>query len=311
MIGCGKHPYRSGDAVLCEIVLALLLVVYGTGLVQCRKAAVDEVNPSLKVPRIIVRNGYAIQLCSTPDEQLRHALGWFSDLNEKKASLEVVMDAFPDARDFHAEARLELAYLALGRDYRYASAAQCHAAIGNYKKILSGFSDLPAICAEANWHIGWILADLLNEPGKAAAYFQTVVEQYPDVHLHLKPAVPWVSLVLPQVDNRPQAVYERPRYYWSSIALLELVRTSKKQADKWSAFEKLYTDHRNSPATAFAMRELLNGPPSLRRKTAALAKQHLEAMMFSSPMAKEVRQLLKDADLLEPPSSNWRNPEAE
>jgi hypothetical protein len=127
---------------------------------------------------------------------------------------------------------LNLAYLALGRDYRYASPAQCHIAIGKYKKILSEFSDLPTICAEANWYIGWILADLLDEPGKASTYFQTVVAQYPDITLHLKPAVPWMSLILPQVDKRPQAVYERPIYCWSSIALLELVRTSEKQADK-------------------------------------------------------------------------------
>ncbi len=311
MNGNGKHPYHSSDSVLGAIVLMYLLVVCCMGIVQCRKAAVDDVKPTPKILRTVVRNGYAIQLFSTPDEQLRQALRWFPDLHEKKASLEVVMDAFPEARNAHAEARLDLAYLALGRDYRYTTPAQCHTAIGKYEKILSEFSDLPAICAKANWYIGWILADLLDEPGKAAAYFQTVVERYPDTTVHFKCAVPWVSLVLPQVAKRTQAVYERPRYYWSSIALLELVRTSERQADKWSAFEKLVTDHSSRQATGFAVRELLSGSPSMRRKTAAFVKQHLKAMMSSSPVAKDIHELLQKADLLEPHSHIRQNPGAE
>jgi hypothetical protein len=118
-------------------------------------------------------------------------------------------------------------------------------------------------------------------------------------------------MVLPQVEKRPQAVYERPRYYWSSIALLELVRTSERQDDKWSAFEKLYTDHRSSQATEYAIRELLSGSASLRRKTAAYAEQHLKAMMFSGPMAKEIHALLHNADPLEPRSHNRLDPGAE
>jgi hypothetical protein len=311
MNGNGKHPYRSSDSVLRAIVLVPLLVFFFTGLVQCSKTAVDDAKPTPKVPRTVICNGYAIPLFSTPVEQLRHALGWFPDLHEKKAALEIVNDAFPDARTIHAEARLDLAYLALGRDYRYATPVQCRTAIGKYKKILSGFSDLPAICAEANWYIGWILADLLDEPGKAAKYFQTVVETYPDTTLQLKSTVPWVSLVLPQVEKMPQAQYARPTYYWSSIALLELVRTSERQADKWSAFEKLYADHRSSQATGYAIRELLGGSPSLRHKITAYAKQHLKTMMFSGPMEKDIHALMQNADLLEPPTHNRQNPVAE
>jgi hypothetical protein len=73
----------------------------------------------------------------------------------------------------------------------------------------------------------------------------------------------------------------------------------------------LYADHRSSQATAYATRELLSGTPSLRRKTAACAKQHLDAMMFSGPVVKDIHELLQNADLLEPQPYNRQNPGAE
>ena len=155
---------------------------------------------------------------------------------------------------------------------------------------------MSAICAEANWYIGWILADLLDKPGEAAAYYYIVIEKYPATTLNLKSVVPWVSLVLPQIEQRPQAVYERPMYYWASVALLELVRNSEVEADKWSAFTKLCTDFGDSRVTLYAIRELLSGSPTLRRKTADFVKRHLKATLFSAPLEKEIRKLLNAFD---------------
>ncbi len=311
MKGIGKHPYFSRHSVLGIIALVALMAVCSIGLVQCGKASVDDGKPAQKVPRTIQLDGYAIQLFPTADEQLRHALRWYADIDEKKASFEAVRDAFPDARNAHAEAGLGLAYLALGRDYRLATAEQCRGAISRYKEILSEYADLAPICAKADWYIGWILADLLHEPGRAAGYFQKVVTNYPDATLNFKSAVPWVSLVLPQVEERTQAVYERPKYFWSSIALLELVRTSESEADRWSAFEKLFNDPRSRQATEFAIRALLRGSPSLRPKIAPYAQQHLKTMKFDDPLAKDIRELLQNAGLLETPSQNRQKPEAE
>jgi hypothetical protein len=299
MNGHRKHFSLLKHSVFGARTLVFVVIVCCTSLMQCNEADVDDAQPAPRVNRTIDHDGYAIPLFSTAEEQFRHALGWFSDLNEKKASLEVVIDTFPEAKTVHAEARLELAYLALGRDYRYSSPAQCHAAIGKYHFILSEFSDLPVICAEANWYIGWILADLLDEPGKAVAYYQTVVADYPDATLNLRVAVPWVKLVLPLKKKRPQDENEHPTRYWSSMALLELVRISGTEAGQWSAFEALYADHRSSPATGYAMRILLYGSPSLQRQTAAYAKQHLVAGMFSGDVARQIRERLNNAGLLD------------
>ena len=297
MNGILNHSHQTTNSVVGGILIVAVLIGCCIGIVQCSRADLDEKRDTAQVPQTVIRGGYTIQVFSTPEEQLRHALVWFPDPHEKKASLEVLIDTFPDARNVCAEAELELAYMALGPDYRIASPAQCQTAIDKYKKILTEFPDLPDICAEANWYVGWILADLLGEPGKAAAYYHEVVEKYPATTLNLKSAVPWVSLVLPQLEQRPQAVYERPKYYWASIALLELVRSSETEADKWSAFIKLYTKYRDSRATSYAIRELLNGAPTLRRKTVAYANRHLNATLFSAPMEKEIRKLLNTFDL--------------
>lgn len=290
--------------------LVVVLMVCCAVLLQCSEADVDNKRPVPQVFRMIDHGGYTIPLFATAKEQLGHALGWFTDLNEKRASLEVVIDAFPEDRNADAKARLELAYLALGGDYRYSSVAQYHAAVGKYQSILSEFSDLPVICAEANWYIGWILADLLDEPGKAVAYYQTVVTDYPGATLNLSTAVPWVGLVLPLKKNRPQDENERPARYWSSMAFLELVRISATDSGKWSAFEQLYADHRSSPSTGYAIRILLHASPSLQRKAAAYAKQHLIDGLFSGHMTGQIRERLKDTGLLDDQAQNDQPPKA-
>lgn len=305
-----KHFSLLIHSLSAAKTMVVVLMVCCAGLLQCNAADMDDKQPVPQVSRVIDHGGYTIPLFATAKEQLGHALGWFSDLNEKRASLEVVIDAFPENRNIDVEARLELAYLALGRDYRYSSAAQCHAAIGKYQSILSEFSDLPVICAEANWYIGWILADLLDEPGKAVAYYQTVAADYPGATLNSSTAVPWVELVLPLKRNRPQDENEHPARYWSSLAFLELVRISATDSGKWSAFEQLYADHRSSPSTGYAIRLLLHGSPSLQRKAATYARQHLIAGLFSGHMAGQIRERLKNIGLLDDQPQKKQPPEA-
>jgi tetratricopeptide (TPR) repeat protein len=309
--GYRKHSFLRKYALFGAGALLPGLIVFCTVMIQCRGRDGYDDTPATRVLRTITHAGYTIELFSTAKAQLHYALGRFFDQNEKKAALEVVIDAFPNARNVHAEAELELAYLALGRDYRYASLVQCRTAVSKYEAILSEFSDLPVICAKASWYIGWILADLLNEPDKAKRYFQIVVAKYPNITLNLKSTVPWLKLVLPETEKQPQAVYRPSEYYWSCLALLELVRIGKTDADKWSAFEKLYASHRSSQVTGYAMRLLLGGPLSLQRKTGPYAKQHLTDGLFSAPMAKEISELLKKAGLFDDPLPKRRALEEE
>lgn len=218
----------------------------------------------------------------------------------------MVIDQFPAAREVRALAEMELAYLTLGTDYRFAMPEQCRMAIEAYRQVVVNYTDLPAVCAKANWYIGWILADLLNERHEAATYFLAIIETYPDAKLSLAPPVPWVSLVLPRSEDQPQTVYDRPSHIWGSLALLELIRISDTEVDKWLAFTKLYTRYPRSLATAYAMRELLMGSPWLAQKTVAYAKTHLKAMRFRRPLADEIPKLLdKIAAVQHKPSGDW------
>ena len=187
---------------------------------------------------------------------------------------------------------MEIAYLALGSDYRFASAEMCRQSIRHYKRVLADFDNLPSICAKANWYIGWILADLLQRPREAIAFYQVIATDYPATTMNLEPPVPWVSLVLPQSDDKPREVYERPSYYWASLALLEIIRLSENNDERWTAFTALWSNYRNSLATGYAMRELLNGPRSVALKAASYARAHLDAHNFSGSIDQEIRAAL-------------------
>lgn len=284
----------------------LLVVVLLSGcacLIQCKGGQGGGARATAPTPRTVVRDGFTIEILDTPEAQLRSALARFSDPREKNASLEVVIEQFPHAREVRAAAEMELAYLTLGSDYRFATPAQCRKAIQAYRRILMDHADLPAVCAKANWYIGWILADLLHQRHEAATCFESIVDNYPDAKLSLRPPVPWVSLVLPQSEDRPQTVYDRPTRFWGSLALLELIRLSEADADKWNAFRRLYARYPRSLATATALRELLMGSPPLARKIVPYARNHLSGMHFRRPLIDEIPKLIDKVTAVQPPVS--------
>lgn len=287
----------------CVVIVSIWGVCF-LSILNCTDIDKKGTPPTVDLQQTVVRDGYTIQLFSSPEEQLRNSMAWFSDPKEKIASLQVLIDRVPASRLIRAEAQLELAYLALGSDYRFTSREESAVAISKYQAIIEKYSDIPSVCAKANWYIGWILADLLDKPREAAFYYHVIVDQYHDSKLNLKPPVPWVSLVFPQVETRPQIAYERPTYYWGSIALLELIRISDDESEKWAAFQKLYAKYRSSLATGYAMRELLYGPPALAQKTVAYAQNHLNAMLFGSVLAKEIPKLLRTIKLSNQGGSN-------
>ena len=159
------------------------------------------------------------------------------------------------------------------------------------------YSDLPFICAKAHWYMGWIYADLLQQKKKSIFHYQTVVDHYPDVTKKLEPPVPWVSFVVPQLVDKPQTIYQRPAYFWRSMALLEIIRNSDDDDKKWDAFSKLWAYDRMGPATSHALRHLMRGSPALVQKAADYARLNLEARLFSPHVAAEIRQILSRLDL--------------
>ncbi len=288
-----KNPRNKTGLWHAGIIWAVMLTLWGAVLVQCtRRPAQNPANDTVSLQRI-TREGYAFEHLATPEQQLQYTRTWFTDPKEKRVALELLIELFPQAKSIRAQAELELAYLALGDDYRFTDPAACRRALEKYGHIASEYTDLQSVCAKAHWYMGWIYADLLKQPRKAIEHYQVVVKRYPEALLNLKPPVPWVELVLPQAIKKPMAVYEYPAYKWSSIALLEIIRNSDNEEEQWHAFEKLWSDDPTSLTVGYAVRKLVNGSPSLALKVALRTGVHFKDRPFSRPMAEDVRRMLQ------------------
>jgi hypothetical protein len=278
-----------------HLALLAILIAGSALLIQCTEqpaAPIKSATESVGV-ETVTRNGYTIELFATPEQQLQFTRTLFADSNQKRTALEVLIERFPEAKTVCAEAELELAYLVLGDDYRFSDSAACLGAIEKYQQIASHYGDLPPVCAKAHWYMGWIYADLLKQKRKAILHYQLIVKRYPDATLSLKPPVPWVGSVLPQAIEKPMAVYEYPNYKWSSLALLEIIRISTDEDEKWNSFEKLWSGDRASLAMEFAFRALVVDSPSLAQRVAPRARVYLEAQLFSQPIAEDIRAALE------------------
>jgi hypothetical protein len=301
-----KWILRPTGPSYTSFALLAVLIAWSTLLVQCTQGPIDTKKEATAPLQTTIRDGYTFQLFATPEQQLQYTRTWFSDPNEKRVALELLLERFPEAKTVRAEVELELAYLSLGVDYRFADSAAGLRAIEKYRQIALRYSDLPSICAKAHWYMGWIYADLLNKKPEAISHYQTIVKEYPDATLSLKPPVPWAGLVFPQAIEKPMAVYQYPTYKWSSIALLEIIRNSENEDEKWIAFEKLWTGDRSSLAMSYAFRSLVNDSPALSRKVAARADAYLEAGQVSQPIAQEIRIALKSLKSKEDAPSEQR-----
>lgn len=288
------------------VYLTVLSVIFGSASCYAGSLPDSKAPFSNSNPKTVVRNGYTIEIFETAQDQLRYARAWFSDPLEKQAALEVLIAQYPQPADVRAEAELELAYLALGGDYRFAGERACRNALRQYERIAAQFSDLPDIAAKAHWYMGWIYADLLRQKKDALAHYHIIVARYPDAVLKLEPPVPWVSLVLPRNADRPPAVYESPVYPWRSMALLEIIRNSDDDEEKWTAFERLWARDQVGTITGHALLALLRGSPTLGQRASGPARIYLQTQPAGRSLAKEMRTVLPPAsqnDTGRPPSS--------
>ena len=284
-------------ALQVHTAIVMVIIAWSVVLIQCTQPPVDDTKNTTAAVQTVTRDGYTFELFATPEQQLQYSRTWLTAPDEKRVALELLIERFPDAKTIRADAELELAYLALGADYRFADSAACQRALEKYQRIASQYEDLPSVCAKAHWYMGWIYADLLKQRRKAIDHYQMIIDHYPDATLSLRPPVPWAELVLPQAIKRPKAVYEYPTYKWSSIALLEIIRKSENEDEKWIAFEKLWSGDRTSLAMGYAFRALVNDSPSLAQKVATRANIYLDAELFSRPIAEEVRIALESRKL--------------
>ncbi len=201
----------------------------------------------------IVKEGFSIPVFDNPSDQLNYALTWFSDSIHKKAALEAIGELFPKARREIARAKLELAYLSLGYDYRFANASKCRQAISNYRKIIEEYKEFSFICVKAYWYIAWIYTDLLKEKEKGLSIYEILIKKFPEEKFSPGTELPRMNKVIPDIKKD----IFRKKYSWASIALLEIVKNSDTTYKSLKAFNMLWKNYRKDIATGYALLEIL------------------------------------------------------
>lgn len=269
-----------------------LLIAYALLDAQGDKRSNNTCSSSRSARKTVSHHSHDIEIFDSAEAQYRYARAFYFDPKKKQAALEVLVEFYPVAKSILAEAELELAYMTLGADYRFANRTACLSAIEKYRRIADEFSELPAVGAKAHWYMGWIYADLLGQKSRALAHYQTIVSNYPDATFKLESPVPWLTLVLSQPPEERRRIYEHSVYSWRSIALLEIIRNTEDEKAQWTAIKMLWSDDRNGPATGPALKHLLRESHTLRQKAAVITRSALEARLFSLPIADEIRRAL-------------------
>jgi hypothetical protein len=270
--------------------VTVLLLLVGAMLTQCGQPPAEPVESQEKYTETISCNGYLIPLFSSAEAQLRYARSRFSDPDERRAALEMVIKRFPEGKAVRAEADLEMAYLKLGMDHRFADRNTCMQALDAYRRIITRFPDIPEICAKAHWYMGWIHADLLNQKREAITHYRTVYRCYPEARLKIESPVTWVVLVMPQIKTEIKTVDKQKDRYWASRALLEIIRNSVREKEREAAFQALWSNYRTSLATGYALCALLNGSAPVSPEAIRCASAYIEEQNPCQPLTDEIRR---------------------
>lgn len=205
----------------------------------------------------VVYDGFGIPVFETATDQLNYARSLFSNPKEKSAALKVLIERFPEDREKRGEARLELAYLHLGDDFRLAGSNACRQALADYESIAKDYEDLSSVAIKAYWYMAWIYTDLLSDKKRGVAMYSILAENYPENSFSRISPVPWLDLIFPGPRTKPYTADDRHVYSWAGLALLEIVRNTDNESKRMAAFQKLWKQHPKSLATGFALKEML------------------------------------------------------
>lgn len=261
--------------------LAVCLLFWG-----CAPDAPPGTGPAVETT-LATRKGFTFPLFATATEQLSYAKSLVVNPLEKSAALNLVIEHFPQDRRYQGEARLELAYLHLGRDFRLADQQACQRALSAYEEIAREFAELPAIRAKAYWYMAWIYTDLLKEKRNGLALYALLAEKHPEDNFSRIFPVPWLKLVFPDPKIKPYTADDRYSHSWAGLALLEIVRNADEPETQEKAFQKLWLDHRHSLTTGYALKEILrSGHPM--DDMAALIDEYIRGNTINTALNKDL-----------------------
>ncbi|MCP4760894.1 MAG: hypothetical protein GY870_03870, partial [archaeon] len=134
--------------------------------------------------------GFYIPQFPTAQGQLNYAKSGFGDSKKKKAALEIISFLFPESQVQCGNAALILSYMKLGIDYRFANKHDFNNAVISYHEVMQNYSRHPQILIKANWYLGWIYCDLLNQKKTGLAYYWYIVKTWPELQMGISSPVP-------------------------------------------------------------------------------------------------------------------------
>jgi len=202
---------------------------------------------------------------------------------------------YPENKRYCGLAALDLAYLQLGDDYRFAYDEAYFNALDAYATILAEYTEFPEIIAKALWYIGWISTDLLYDRQKGLASYRRVVDEYPRERVSLLPPAPWVSLIYPQENSGENALQEPPGNSWAALALVEIIKHTEDPEAAWASFNRLWHEYRDDVATGFALRHVLRRRYHVK-ETRLMAKQFMEKNLSNLHLLGDIRREIMAID---------------
>lgn len=237
---------------------------------------------------------FQIPVFTTPEEQFGYTRSWFAAKEMKHATLKAFLHLYPEEREKSGLIALDLAYLKLGSDYRFAPENLVVAALSSYRAIVEEFGDYSAIAAKALWYTGWIYTNLLHDRKNGFAAYRRVISEYPREPISRLPTPPWLSLTFAQEKAQSNSSTTTRDSHWAALALLEIIKHAEDAESGWQAFRKLWQEYPDDIATGIGLRVVLTRGYHLD-ELLAIAEQFLERGVSNIHLFNDIR---REVDLL-------------
>ncbi len=267
-------------------ILLITALLFGGGCGQQPAQPGDDPNRI----RSVTFEDYTLPVFETADKQLNYAKSLFPRHQEQATALRYVIQRFPDNRAKIGEAKLEMAYLHLGSDFRLAPRSACLQALEAYKSVIQQFSDIPPVSAKAVWYMGWIHTDLLQDKAKGLALYHALAENYPDSRFSRIRPVPWLELIFPNPIKKPYSADDKHQHSWAGLALLEIIKHTEDEAQRRAAFDKIRQKHPASLTTGYALREILQRASHVG-DLAAIVKNYVDQNTVNPELNRDLTSL--------------------
>ncbi len=273
-------------------VLLLLFLLVSNLFFGCKDRPAEPQNTQAEQASIEI-SGFQIPVFSSAGEQLNYTRAWFAKIQEKRAALQAFIKLYPQEMRYCGLAALDLAYLQLGSDFRFAEEYAGFAAIKAYRAILDTYIKLPEIMAKAHWYIGWIYTDLLKDTKKGIDEYQQLVSNYPEESVTLLPPAPWVSIIYQTDANVNITLSNKPVNNWAALALVEIIRHTDDEEIAWGAYQKLWGSYRDNVVTGFGLKFMLQKRFHIE-ETLIMAYQYMEKEFSNVHILGDIQKEIND-----------------